>query len=304
MNPMAVELARLSLWIHTFVPGLPLSLLDHNLIQGNSLVGVATFDEASELFEASGNLFSFPASERLHAVREPLKQLARLTDANDARFARRESSTRRSGGGWGQERDLFTLLAASRTNSSIREAIAEGRVATSPDEPGDVFQAQLMDKGQRELKGLNVLHFALSFPHVFLGAREGFDVILGNPPWEKPMVEEHAFWARHFPGLRSRPQREAEMLTEQYRAERPELVARLDEERRVADRLRSLLIAGAYPCISAGHPISIRRSCGDSGTWCRPTADGSASCCPARRWRRREAMCSGSGFSSKQRPWT
>src|SRR5207253_2361425 len=52
-NPMAVELARLSIWIHTFVPGLPLSFLDHALIVGNSLVGVATLDEAADALGGS-----------------------------------------------------------------------------------------------------------------------------------------------------------------------------------------------------------------------------------------------------------
>ena len=45
LNPIAVQLSRLSIWIHTFVPGLPISLLDHNLIHGNSLVGIASLDE-------------------------------------------------------------------------------------------------------------------------------------------------------------------------------------------------------------------------------------------------------------------
>ena len=39
-NRVAVELARLAIWVHTFVPGLPLSFLDHNLVQGDSLTGV------------------------------------------------------------------------------------------------------------------------------------------------------------------------------------------------------------------------------------------------------------------------
>ena len=98
------------------------------------------------------------------------------------------------------EAELFTLLTASRTNSGIREAITQGQVATRPDEQGDTFQAQLMEKGHKELKGLDVLHFPLAFPHVFLGSRKGFDVILGNPPWEEATLEEDAFWARHFPG--------------------------------------------------------------------------------------------------------
>ena len=48
LNPVAVNLARLSIWIHTFVPGLPLSLLDHNLVSGNSLVGIGRVGEIEE----------------------------------------------------------------------------------------------------------------------------------------------------------------------------------------------------------------------------------------------------------------
>ena len=45
LNPVVVHLARLSIWIHTFVPGLPLSLLHHNLVVGNSLVGIGQLSE-------------------------------------------------------------------------------------------------------------------------------------------------------------------------------------------------------------------------------------------------------------------
>ena len=255
MNPMAVELARLSLWIHTFVPGLPLSLLDHNLIQGNSLVGITSFEEASELFQAdSGTFFALVASERLGAVREPLERLARLTDANDAEIQEARELYARMRRAIQSEQELFTLLTASRTNSSIRAAIAEGRVATALDDPGDIFRAQLMDMGHAELKGLDVLHFALAFPHVFLGRRNGFDVILGNPPWEKPRVEEDAFWARHFPGLRSRPQRVQETLKVQYRVQRPDLADRLEAEKDGAALMRHLLTAGGFPGMGMGDP--------------------------------------------------
>ena len=39
LNPMAVELAKVSLWLHTFTVGAPLSFLDHHLRCGNSLFG-------------------------------------------------------------------------------------------------------------------------------------------------------------------------------------------------------------------------------------------------------------------------
>lgn len=61
LNPLAVELARLSIWIHTFVPGLPLSFLDGNLVIGNSLVGIATFEEARETLAGDEDLFALSA---------------------------------------------------------------------------------------------------------------------------------------------------------------------------------------------------------------------------------------------------
>lgn len=48
INEIAVELARLALWIHTFVPGLPLSFLNHSLLHGNSLTGVGTLPEVGQ----------------------------------------------------------------------------------------------------------------------------------------------------------------------------------------------------------------------------------------------------------------
>ena len=103
------------------MPGIPLSLLDHNLVQGNSLVGIATFEEASELFQAeSGELFAFVAGERLEAVRGPLEKLARLTDASDAEIREARELYARMRQTIQPEQALFTLLTASRTNSDIR----------------------------------------------------------------------------------------------------------------------------------------------------------------------------------------
>ena len=55
INSMAVELSRLAMWIHTFVPGLPLSFLDRNLVNGDSLNGVGTFNELEEIISSANN---------------------------------------------------------------------------------------------------------------------------------------------------------------------------------------------------------------------------------------------------------
>lgn len=254
VNPLAVELARLSIWIHTFVPGLPLSFLDQNLVVGNSLVGIATFDEANEILAGSGDLFSITAADRLARAREPLEKLAKLADATAAEVAEAKELYRELKERTRSEAGLLTILAASRIDEEIRQAVDQGQIATLLQGEGDVFTDTLLRRAEEVLSDLNPLHFPIAFPQVFLGERAGFDVILGNPPWEEATVEEDAFWARHYPGLRSRRQREQEALKAELRRERPDLVAVLEREQRRAAELRRVLTAGAYPGMSTGDP--------------------------------------------------
>jgi Eco57I restriction-modification methylase len=94
MNEIAVELARLGLWIHTFVPGLPLSFLNHGLVVGNSLTGIGTIKEIEEaLSEAQVREFKQHSENQtsvldqvlhdfLDRAAEYLAALSQLSDAN------------------------------------------------------------------------------------------------------------------------------------------------------------------------------------------------------------------------------
>ena len=114
---------------------------------------------------------------------------------------------------------------------------------------------------KQELEGIHTLHFPIIFPEVFLRDRPGFDVILGNPPWNKPKIEEHAFWARHFPGFRGLSQRERETEKARLCTERPDLIASYEAERDEMDRVRKVLISGAYPGIGTGDPDFYKAFC-------------------------------------------
>src|SRR5439155_25988483 len=48
ISPMGAEIAKISLWLASFVPGLSLAYLDHNVKVGNSLIGVADLDSATD----------------------------------------------------------------------------------------------------------------------------------------------------------------------------------------------------------------------------------------------------------------
>lgn len=251
VNAVAVQLARLSIWIHTFVPGLPLSLLDRNLVHGNSLVGIAQLSEFVDALRTRGMpLFQIDTQMFLGDASAALSRLGKIADATKAELQEARTA-------W-QEAD-----AATAPTKALCDMLTASRIEGTP------FPVVLTDwKKQREsvvgsndhkhalgvLEGVRPLHFPIAFPEVFLRERTGFDVLIGNPPWKKPKVEEHAFWARHAPGLRGLTPRDQTIRTAQLRADRPDLLESYQVEVAIASTLRRTLTSGPFPEMGTGDP--------------------------------------------------
>jgi hypothetical protein len=269
INPLAVQLARVSLWIHTFVPGLPLSFLDHNLVEGNSLVGIATVDEAREELERyTPGVFATNAETLLGAAREPLERLARITDADKreieaARRARDDAEAATE-----PARALFDILTAARLDGELAEKLDTGGGKEDLldlwiDDPQKLLASRELRRARGNLAELPPFHFPIAFPEVFLrgDGEGGFDCILGNPPWEEATVEEDRFWTRHFPGLHSLTERDKQAEVRKYRKERPDLVREYERELGTAEQLRDALVAGPFPGMGTGDPDVYKAFC-------------------------------------------
>lgn len=258
LNPTAVQLARLSVWIHTFVPGLPLSLPDHNLVRGNSLVGIGRLEEVREkIEERSRPLFPIDAAHLLGGATEPLKRLALLADATPSDLARARKA---------QDAALAAVAPAEALCDTITAARLSGEPVRVNLDRWEEIRDRLPGSNEhraasKRLAGLHVFHFPVAFPEVFLRERPGFDVIVGNPPWDKTQVEEHEFWARYKPGLRSATQPERERLYQTLRRERPDLVGLLETEVEDQVKLRGALMSGPYPGMGSGHPDLYKAFC-------------------------------------------
>ena len=259
INEVAVQLARLAIWIHTFVPGLPLSLLDRNLVHGNSLIGIGQLDEVHDVLKQHKLWGWFgELHEWLQAAREPLARLGRMVDANSAEL----KDARRA---WREAEKAVAPLAALCWVVTHKR-IEGGNLFERPknkwkDCPELLLEAPEVKEASRALAEMQDLHFPIAFPEVFLRERAGFDVILGNPPWEKAHVEEHEFWARHSPGLRGLRQRERERQYDDLRKARPDLQEALDGEVRAAQCLREALLRGPFPGMGSGHPDLYKAFC-------------------------------------------
>ena len=80
-NPLTVELAKVSLWLHSFTVGAPLSFLDHHLRCGDSLIGLRVTDATKEL-NRLGGLFASSAIAGAEAATSGMQRIEEMSDAD------------------------------------------------------------------------------------------------------------------------------------------------------------------------------------------------------------------------------
>lgn len=206
INEMAVELAKLSLWLATMQLGHPLSFLDHHLKRGNSLLGVS-MEEITALLEKSAfnqeTRQTRVAEERgQYGFRELPQVQQKLARANEllARMASRQ--VERVEDVEAQEADyeaiqallkpykqIGDLLVAQKMGWKVKDtelrllAIALEAAAT---EMLNNHQKEILDQVKALLSNHKTIHWDLEFPQVFIRNNEeigGFDIVIGNPPF-------------------------------------------------------------------------------------------------------------------------
>ncbi|MCD9624215.1 Eco57I restriction-modification methylase domain-containing protein [Rhabdothermincola salaria] len=232
LNLVSVELARLAIWIHTFVPGLPLSFLDHNLVAGNSLTGIGTLDEAAGAVDQN-SFVAASLEDMIGKARPALERLGTVTDATVADVKAARSAHEEAKNAIADAERLFDLLVLNRADlagislfSTDQDSVAQLHA--------DVAVADALSE-------LNPLHYPTAFPEVFLRERPGFDCILGNPPWDKVRFEPQQFWVVRAPGLRSLSEPQQKRMMERLRSERPAEAMAEVRERESREQLQGLI---------------------------------------------------------------
>lgn len=201
-NPIAVELAKLALWLETVSRDEPLSFLDHHLRHGDSLIGarVAMLGQlADPRAVETGGLFTQAFEGRIPALLKPFEDMRKLASNTVAQVKQKEALFRKA---YAEVREPFAAVADLWLSPFF-----------TPDDAGEVTTPQY----DQALKGLSdrqafkraiaeawftdalkrvrvpevqPFHWELEFPEVFLSpervraGRTGFDAIIGNPPYD------------------------------------------------------------------------------------------------------------------------
>jgi hypothetical protein len=148
---------------------------------------------------------------------------------------------------------LFDILAAARLDDQCRQALWQDGprwLKNLRSLPG----SETHERARKVLAAIPPFHFPVVLPEAFLRERPGFDVMLGNPPWEEATVEEDRFWASHLPLLHSKSQKVQEDERKRMRRERPDLWKAYEQEKSEAELMRSVLTSGQYPGMGTGDP--------------------------------------------------
>src|SRR5215210_6360952 len=204
-NPLAVDLAKLSLWLATVAKDRPLSFLDHHLRTGNSLVGARISDlqlggarkkrrkkeqdDGAQLSMISDPAFQNSMSTAVGNMwlieENPADTVEDVKEQERIYETLRESLTRR----YARLADLATAtyfgLEIDRTHWKALGDYAAGRIAYVPPQ----FEKWL-DESAGIAAEKRFFHWELEFPEVYFdrqgrlkGDDAGFDAVVGNPPY-------------------------------------------------------------------------------------------------------------------------
>lgn len=202
LNPLAVELAKLSIWLVTLAKGRPFGFLDHNLRCGDSLLGIHRLDQLTQLSMnpiGQGQLRLFGQNVE-QAVREAIELRSRLRempirDIRDVEtMAHLDAGARRSLEVPESIADSFIseLFASGGNGVGLENTLASLTIQAGQAIDGD--HDVLVSMHRRSVVALSTdlpsgkparrpFHWPLEFPEVFARDRGGFDGIVGNPPF-------------------------------------------------------------------------------------------------------------------------
>ncbi len=243
-NPLAVDLCKVALWIEGYNAGMPLSFLDNHIKWGDSLVGVrdigvlpvipegayapVTGDDRAlagqyrKLNRTAGEQYSVfgAAGIDLQQHAADFRSLGLAEERTPYQVHQKEKAYEqlRSGGDWWDDRVACDLWTAAfflpirpgcelPTSSTVEDYLANPRSASG----------QLVAAAVGVSQKHPFFHWPLEFPDVV--ARGGFDVVLGNPPWERIKLQEEEFFAA----------RDPEIAHAQNKSARGKLIATLPE---------------------------------------------------------------------------
>jgi hypothetical protein len=258
INPLAVELAKVSLWLDSFTIGTPLTFLDHHVRCGDSLIGLWIKNVASKVFETTLDRWTGAILKAGTSLFDTVVMPADLTVEQVTQSREAYESIREKTRPFCVLLDMFCasviepeLGAKLPKNLSLIEEAYKKR--------GEKPKWWTLVEKTRELsEKYRFFHWEIEFPDAFTKDRRGFDLIVMNPPWDVIKPEDDDFFSIYYPRFRrigSKPEKQKVMKS---LLKDNAIASAYDEYRHaIEDKVRFFKSPGQY----------IKRGSGDTDLW-------------------------------------
>lgn len=281
LNPMAVELCKVSLWMEAMQPGKPLGFLDHRIIRGNALIGATpalldagvpdeafkplTGDDKAHVTsqkkrnkDARGGQSSLFGGDAGVVVSTLAVKAGEIDAIDDDSVPSVQAKAKR----WSELVTSPEYQAAVHAADTWCAAFVAPKRAGSPAVThGEYHQARSnVDRVEPVVRAAvaemtdqyGFLHWHLAFLDVY-GDRGGFDVVLGNPPWEKVKLSEKEFFANRAPEVAELAGAKRKAAIQKLKAEDPALWGAYEAALRQAEgESHFIRSSGRFPLCGRG----------------------------------------------------
>jgi type I restriction-modification system DNA methylase subunit/uncharacterized protein (DUF433 family) len=245
LNPDAVELCRLALWIEGHNSGKPLSFLEHKIKCGNSLVGIVNlkaldkgipddaynpltgdvrevalaYKKENKRFreQKQGTLFDtvvndHPEQKEFANEYTEINQIAQ-DNIQEINRVREKYRSLRQNPVWFKDyvaANIYTSAFFYNYTDNYDNAAPTSAKLAAHDKNPAASHGQLVGKALAAAEENRFFHYPLEFPDLFDNTGTGgFDIIMGNPPWERIKLQEQEYFATRHADIANAPNKAA-----------------------------------------------------------------------------------------------
>jgi type II restriction/modification system DNA methylase subunit YeeA len=217
LNPFAVELTKLALWIDSFIFGTPLSFLSHHIKQGNSLIGSSLADFKSFMNKNDFGLFQSNFEAEFEVLKTIYLKIANLQDTTTDEINESKKL-------YDEEikpplkklNNALNLITLYRfvTTAEHKKELTEMKL------DGDLLDSLFANRPSRALSLVEAYQdkfrfFNYEVEFAEMVSNQGFDIVIGNPPWDKTKLDDKDFFSQYRSNYRTLSDKEkAEVKTD------------------------------------------------------------------------------------------
>lgn len=199
LNPLAVELTKLSLWLDSFAIGVPLTFMDHHIKNGDSTIGTLLNDIQAPKSASLDNWIDSPEQFSRFIDNTAYNADINMNQVWDSmnNYAEYQSNTR-------PHKVILDAMTAIKMDKDTvpKRALKDtagylirlANTATGKVKNPDKDLSMTLDRINKKLDQYRFFHYELEMMDAFTDMRRGFDLIIGNPPWDKVRPNSNEFF--------------------------------------------------------------------------------------------------------------